>query len=171
MLAGWSSRAQMSMRRKSPSRMGEECVGGGLVVGVGGVGVDADVGAVFPDEVFAAHGFASQRTRSYSVRARGSLRRGGGGGRCPARLRRGWRRWPLGDGVGGDLIGGEDGFKVADEIGGGDDLLAEGAEEFDGAGVDDGDVHDGVVGGVLHGDFVLALERFSIPACSSGQLE
>ncbi len=36
---------------------GEGMGGGGLVVGVGAVGADADVGAVFPDEVFAAHGF------------------------------------------------------------------------------------------------------------------
>ena len=65
----------------------------------------------------------------------------------------------LGGGVGGDLIGGEDGFKLADEIGGGDDLLAEGAEEFDGAGVDEGDGGEGVVGGVLHGDGFLVLEE------------
>ena len=32
--------------------------GGGLVVGVGGVGVDADVGAVVEGEAFAAHGFS-----------------------------------------------------------------------------------------------------------------
>jgi hypothetical protein len=41
---------------------------------------------------------------------------------------------------------------MADEVGGADDLLAEAAEEFDGAGVDHGDVHDGVARGVLHGD-------------------
>ena len=36
---------------------GQAAFGGGLVVGVGAVGSDADVGSVFPDEVFAAHGF------------------------------------------------------------------------------------------------------------------
>ena len=41
---------------------------------------------------------------------------------------------------------------MADQVGGGDWLFAEGAEEFDGAGVDHGDVHDGVAWGVLHGD-------------------
>ena len=65
----------------------------------------------------------------------------------------------LGDGVAGDLLGGEDGFKLADEVGGADDLLAEGAQELDGAGVDHGDVHDGVVGRVLHGDAVGAGEH------------
>ncbi len=54
----------------------------------------------------------------------------------------------------GDLIGGENGFKLADQVGRADDLLAKAAEEFDCAGVDHGDVHDGVVGRVLHGDAV-----------------
>ena len=51
-----------------------------------------------------------------------------------------------------DLLLGEHGFELADEVGGADDLLADAAQEFDGAGVDHGDVHDGVVGRVLHGD-------------------
>ena len=68
-------------------------------------------------------------------------------------------RWLLRDVVGGELRVGEDGFEVADEVGGGDDFFAEGAEEFDGAGVDHGDVHDGVAGGVLHGDFGCAGEE------------
>jgi hypothetical protein len=75
-----------------------------------------------------------------------------------------WRYWTfpggvedlvdafLGDVVGGELLVGEDGFELADEVGGGDDLFAQVAEEFDGAGVNHGDVHDGVAGGVLHGD-------------------
>ncbi len=58
----------------------------------------------------------------------------------------------LGVVVGGDLGFGEDGFELADEVGGADDLFADVAEEFDGAGVDHGDVHDGVARGVLHGD-------------------
>ena len=57
----------------------------------------------------------------------------------------------LGSGVGGDLIGSQDGFKLTDQIGGGDDLLAEGAEEFDGSGIDEGDGGEGVIGGILHG--------------------
>ena len=52
----------------------------------------------------------------------------------------------LRDGVAGDLFLGEDGFKLADEVGGADDLFADAAEEFDRACVDHGDVHDGVVG-------------------------
>ena len=32
-------------------------LGGGLIVGVGAIGVDADVGAVLPDQAGAAHGF------------------------------------------------------------------------------------------------------------------
>jgi hypothetical protein len=58
----------------------------------------------------------------------------------------------LGGVVGGDLGFGEDGFELADEVGGADDLFAHLAEQLDGAGVDHGDVHDGVARGVLHGD-------------------
>ena len=65
----------------------------------------------------------------------------------------------LRDGVAGDLLVGENGFELADEVGGADDLLAEAAEEFDGAGIDHGDVHDVVVGRVLHGDAFLVLEE------------
>ena len=61
--------------------------------------------------------------------------------------------------MGGDLIFGEDGLEEADEVGGADDLLAEGADELDGAGVDHGDVHDGVARGVLHGDGDGAIEE------------
>ena len=65
----------------------------------------------------------------------------------------------LGDGVAGYLIVGEDGLELGDEIGGGDDLFAEGAQELDGAGIDHGDIHDVVHGRVLHGDFLLVLEE------------
>ncbi len=58
----------------------------------------------------------------------------------------------LGGEMGVDLGLGEDGLEEGDEVGGADDLFAERAEELDGAGVDHGDIHDGVVGGVLHGD-------------------
>jgi hypothetical protein len=73
--------------------------------------------------------------------------------------------------VGGDLVLGEDGFKLADEVGGADDLLAERAEELDGAGIDHGDVHDVVVGRVLHGDAFSGFGADFEPACSSCQLE
>ena len=69
----------------------------------------------------------------------------------------------LGYGVGRDGVGCEDGFKLDDEVGGADDLLADGAEEFDGARIDHGDVHDVVVGGVLHGDVFLILEEILQP--------
>ena len=103
----------------------------------------------------------SQTTRSYSVKSAGA----GAGRRAEAAgdLVPGFDKnrvdGALGDGVAGDLIGGEDGFKLADEIGGGDDLFAEGAQELDGAGIDHGDIHDVVVGRVLHGDFLLVLEE------------
>ena len=58
----------------------------------------------------------------------------------------------LGFEVGVDLLLGEDGLELTDEVGGGDDVFAHGADEFDGSGVDHGDVHDGVARGVLHGE-------------------
>ena len=61
--------------------------------------------------------------------------------------------------VAGHLVGGEHGFKLADQVGGTDDLLAEGAKEFDGSRVDHGDVHDGVARGILHGQAVRAGEH------------
>ena len=65
----------------------------------------------------------------------------------------------LGGGVARDLLGVEDGFKLADEIGGADDFFAQRAQELNGSGVDHGDVHDVVIGRVLHGDFFLVLEE------------
>jgi hypothetical protein len=58
----------------------------------------------------------------------------------------------LRDVVAVDLLLGEDGLEAADEVGGADDFLVHGAEELDGAGVDHGDIHDGVARGILHGD-------------------
>ena len=58
----------------------------------------------------------------------------------------------LRDGVAGDLLLVQHRLKLADQVGGADDLLAQAAQELDGSGVDHGDVHDGVVGRVLHGD-------------------
>ncbi len=129
--------------------------GGGFVVGVGGVGAGADVGAVLPDQIGAPKAFLKV------------LHHGEFGGAAVAGA--GADLFPGGvedlvdvflrDVVGGELRVGEDGFEMADEIGGGDEVFAEGAEEFDGAGVDHGDVHDGVAGGVLHGDFCCAGEE------------
>ena len=65
----------------------------------------------------------------------------------------------LGLEVGGDLGIGEHGFKLADEVGGGDDLFAEFAQQLDGAGIDHGHVHDGVARAVLHGDGCGAFEH------------
>jgi hypothetical protein len=46
--------------------------------------------------------------------------------------------------VAGDLLGREDGFEAADQVGGADDRLAHVAQDFDRAGIDQRDVHDGV---------------------------
>ena len=54
---------------------------------------------------------------------------------------------------------GQDGFKLADEIGGADNFFAEAAQELDGSGIDHRDVHDVVIGRVLHGDLFLVLEE------------
>ncbi len=59
----------------------------------------------------------------------------------------------------GYLLVGKDRLEAAYEIGGADDVLAEFAEHFDGAGVDHGDVHDGVARAVLHGDGRVAFEH------------
>jgi hypothetical protein len=122
--------------------------GGGLVVRVGGVGTAGDVGAVFPDEAFAAEGFADPGDHGEFV--------SGGGANQGAHLLPGFGEdavdFLLGDVVGGDLVVGEDGFELADKVGGADDFLAHLADAFDGSGVDHGDVHDGVAWRVLHGD-------------------
>ncbi len=120
-------------------------------MGVGGVGADGDVGAVLGDHAFARDGVVEVFDHAELV------------GVIAACADSAAHLFPAGfeDGVelllrlvvGGDLGFGEDGFELADEVGGGDDLLAEAAEEFGGSGVDHGDVHDGVARGVLHGDF------------------
>ena len=128
---------------------------------VRGVGVDADVGTVFPDETLAANGFTQPDDHVVFGEALDAIEPEGG---------RRWRAisdqaatndvdFTLRSGVAGDLIGGEDSFKLADEIGGADDFFAERAQEFDRSGIDHGDVHDVVVGRVLHGDLFLVLEE------------
>ena len=51
-----------------------------------------------------------------------------------------------------DLLLAQDRFKLADEIGGGYDLLAEGAEEFHGSRIDHRDVHN-----VVRGEYCIAI--------------
>ena len=51
----------------------------------------------------------------------------------------------------GDLLGGEHRFKLADEVGGADDPLAQAAQELDRPSVHHRHIHDGVIGRVLHG--------------------
>ena len=58
---------------------------------------------------------------------------------------------PLGYNVARDLSVAQSGFKLADKIGGADNLFAQPAQKLDRARIDHGDVHDGVVGRVLHG--------------------
>ena len=62
-------------------------------------------------------------------------------------------------------------LELLDQLGGGDDLGAEAAHEFDGAGVDHGDIGDGAQGRVLHGDALRAAQQrpqaSSVPASSS----
>src|ERR1019366_4928185 len=140
-------------------------VGGGLVVGVRTVGIDADVGAVFPDETSAAHGFAEPLdVVELGVGCGAALRRAEAASDLLPSFGEEGVDGLLCDGMGGDLVGGEDGFELADEVGGADDVLAEGAEEIDGTGIDHGDVHDVVVGRVLHGDLFLVLEEI-LDAC------
>ncbi len=62
-------------------------------------------------------------------------------------------------GVAGHLLRAQNRFKLADQIGGTHDLLAQAAQEFDCAGIHHGDVHDGVVGGVLHGHAARIVEH------------
>ena len=107
----------------------------------------------------------SQATRSNSVKwpvppPEGGRRRRAISAHAPARIS---VDGALRGGVAGNLIVGEDGFKLADEIGGGDDLFAQAAQEFDRAGIDHGDVHDVVVRRVLHGDLLLVLEQILEP--------
>jgi len=47
----------------------------------------------------------------------------------------------------------EMGLEAADQVGAGDHLDAEAAQQLDGAAIDDGDIGNGVVGGILHGHF------------------
>ena len=132
-------------------------VGGGFVVGVGGVGAGGAVGPVVGEEAFAGDALLEEGDDVvFGEGAVGADRVGdvlpaGGEDAVEAHL---------GFVVGGDLGFGEDGFELADEVGRGTDIFAEAADELDGAGVDHGDVHDGVARGVLHGDGVRGREHF-----------
>ena len=93
----------------------------GAVVGeealAGDAGAEKLDDAVFVDAAAAADGFADALPA-------------GGEDAVEAFLRRIVR---------GDLVFGEDGFELADEVGGADDLLAHRAQDFDGSRVDHGD--------------------------------
>ena len=127
--------------------------GGRLVVRIRAVGVDADVGSVFPDEAGALHAFAEPL---HHVEFGDLPFTPIGGAQTAAdffpALLKDFVDGHLGDGVADDLLFREDGLELAYEVGGADDLLAEAAQEFNSAGIDHGDVHDVVVGRVLHGD-------------------
>jgi hypothetical protein len=57
------------------------------------------------------------------------------------------------------LFCGEHGFKLAHQVGGTDDVLAKTANELNGARINHRDVHDVVIGRVLHGDVAEAAEH------------
>lgn len=135
---------------------GGMAAGGGLVVGIGGVGVDGDDGAVIGEEVFR---FKRGEDEVFDVEfgeggggSEGGGDAGEGGGEDVVHL-------ALGELVGEVLVLGEAGFEPLDEVGGGADFDAAGADEFGGAGIDVGDVGDGAEGGVLHGDGLEAGEE------------
>ena len=123
--------------------MGFADSGVGAVVWVAGVGVDGDVGAFvgvqasggefgqnpllqieFGERSFLAHGFAACSNAPLDDAVDGFARFF----------------------VGAELRVGPAGFVFLHQVGGADDFDAGGAHRFDGAGVDHGDVGDGVFG-------------------------
>lgn len=140
-------------------------LGGGVVMRIRRVLVDADVRAVLPGDALRAHLVAEP---FFEV----VLGEGGAGGRLGIETAADFKPGFGDDAVNNDaglvvglLLGfGEDGFELADQICRADDLFADGAQVLDGAGIDHGDVDDGVVGGVLHGDAV----RSAQDGCDSG---
>ena len=58
---------------------------------------------------------------------------------------------PLGSGVAGDLLLAQHRFKLAHQVGRAHNLLAQPAQKLDRPRIDHGDIHDVVVGRVLHG--------------------
>ena len=143
--------------------MGSGAFGSRLVVRVGGVRVHAHVGTVLPKQAFAAHGLAEPNdevvlrkvARPARTQAAADFKPGFGDDGVDGALR---------GLVARDLLLAQHRFKLADEIGGGYDLLAEGAEELHGSRIDHRDVHDVVRGRVLHGDLSMASEEV-LKAC------
>ena len=90
-------------------------------MGVGGVGAYGDVGAELGDHAFALDGALEELDDGVFV---GAACADAGADLAPAFGEDGVEL-ALGFVVGGDLGVGEDGFEVADEVGGGDDLLVE----------------------------------------------
>src|ERR1017187_10396072 len=123
--------------------------GGRLIVRVGAVGVDADVGAVVPNQAFVAHG----RTQPLHVVELGvwaSARAHSAANHSPA-LGQNRVDGPLRDPVAGDLFFTQDRLKNADKVSRTYNPLAQPAQKLDRAGVHHRDVHDVIVGRVLHG--------------------
>ena len=116
-----------------------------LVVRVGAVGVDADVGAVLPDEAGALHAIArcSHSTIAYSLSASAGA---DAARRSPAslvedRVDLAWAtKWLL---LCSAVRTASNWLTRSAEL---TICLADAAEEFDRAGIHHGDVHDGVVG-------------------------
>ena len=123
---------------------------------VGGVGADAAVGAVVGEEALARDSGEQELDHAVLVDAATAADRfadalpTGSEHTVEAFLR---------SEVRGDLVFGENGFELADEVGGADDLLAERAQDFDRTRVDHGDVHDGVARRILHRDLCGAGEH------------
>ncbi len=122
---------------------GRAVPGGGVVVGVGGVLVDADVRAVLPGDSVGGHLVAEP---FFQVVLGEFI----AGVELTADFSPGFFNDAINDDAGlvvrGFLGVGEDGFELRDEVSGGEDFFADGAEVLDGAGVNHGDVDDGVVG-------------------------
>ena len=131
-----------------------------LVVRVGAVSIHADVGPVLPNKVGTPQTLAQPlhhvELGDLAVFAFGRTQ-------TPADLLPALFEeivdGNLCDGVAENLLLGKNGLKLADEVGGTDDLLADAAEELYGASIDHGDVHNVVVGRILHGDPMKSVEH------------
>ena len=151
---------------------GRGALGGRLIVRVGAVGVDANVGSVLPDQPFAAHGLAEPlHVIEFVIRAGAAS----AGAQTAANLLPAFGEngvdGPLRDAVAGDLLVAEHRFKLAHQVGGADNLLAQPAQKLHRARIHHRDVHDGVVGRVLHGQRRAPVSIASSRAASSCQLE
>ena len=129
-------------------------LGGGLVVRIPGVFIGSDDGQIVGDEVLALEGFADPLAHTPLVPATvadavSDLLESGGHDLVHG---------VAGGEVSGDLGVGERGLEARDQIGGGADLDAEAANQLKHSAIDQRDVHDVIVGRVLHGDALVRLE-------------